>query len=731
LQIESYDLFLDVDFRNLRFDGKVKIKLESEADVKLNSVELEIVQVDANGRPVKYNVEGEDFTIKTGKFAGELGIRYRGSISDKLVGLYKAAYEGGYVVSTQFEAVSARRLLPCMDHPAYKADFKLTVRTDSDTSVISNMPSTSVRVDGPRKTVEFPKTPRMSTYLLYLGIGKFEEVKDRFNGVDYIVATIPGKSSGAKFPLDVAKDSVKFFESYFGSKYSMPKLHLIAVPEFAAGAMENWGAITFREIALLVDKDSSVRIKKQVAEVIAHEISHQWFGDLVTMKWWDDLWLNESFATFMAYKATDSIFPLWVVWQDFIRGETAGALGRDSLVNTHPIEVKVNSPTEIEEIFDDISYGKGASIIRMLEAYAGEDEFMRGVRSYLEKYKFSNAASNDLWNEIERTSKTGVKAIMNEWIRKPGYPVVNVKLDGKRLMIRQQRFLLNGSSEPSNWPVPMTLKINGKEQKLLMEKSEESMAVPEGVDSLNLYYEGLYDRVWRSNMSPLDRYGIVSDAHAFTIQGKMDLSQYLGLLDRYMNEQEYLPAFEVSDQLSSLYAITRKVEETSRKFHRTQLKILANRKDENSVVLRGSMASRLALLDMEYAKELESGFNDYESAEPDMKQAMVVAHARASGDFESLLKNYKNRASEEEKSRFLVGLTSFSKPSLNARAMELASSGEIKKQHLGTLLSSAARNPDARAGTWDWITVKFEWLRGIYEGTGVVSRYLTYMLQIL
>jgi tricorn protease interacting factor F2/3 len=741
LQIESYDLFLDVDFRNLRFDGKVKIKLESEADVKLNSVELEILQVDANGKPVKYNLEGEDFTVKTGKFAGELGIKYRGSISDKLVGLYKAAYEGGYVASTQFEAVSARRLLPCMDHPAYKADFKLTVRTDSDTSVISNMPSTSVRVDGPRKTVEFPKTPRMSTYLLYLGIGKFEEVKDRFNGVDYIVATVPGKSSGAKFPLDVAKDSVKFFESYFGSKYSMPKLHLIAVPEFAAGAMENWGAITFREIVLLVDKDSSIRIKKQVAEVIAHEISHQWFGDLVTMKWWDDLWLNESFATFMAYKATDSIFPQWVVWQDFVRGETAGALDRDSLVNTHPIEVKVNSPTEIEEIFDDISYGKGASIIRMLEAYAGEDHFMRGVRSYLEKYRFSNASGNDLWNQIEQASKTRVKAIMSEWIRKPGYPVINVKLDGKRLMIRQERFLLSGSSEPSNWPVPITMKINGEEQKLLMEKSEESMAVPEGVDSLKLnleetgfyrvYYEGLYDRVWRSNLSPVDRYGIVSDAHAFTIQGKMDFSQYLALLDRYMNEQEYLPAFEVSDQLSSLYAITGKVEDISRRFHRTQLKILANRKDENSIVLRGSMSSRLALLDTEYAKELASKFNDYASAEPDMKQAMVVAHARSSGDFEGLFENYKNRPSEEEKSRFLVGLTSFSKSSLNARAMDFASSGEIKKQHVGTLLGSATRNPEARMVTWNWIAKNFDWLRGIYEGTGVVSRYLTYMLPIL
>ena len=377
----------------------------------------------------------------------------------------------------------------------------------------------------------------------------------------------------------------------------------------------------------------------------------------------------------------------------------------------------------------------------MLEAYAGEDQFMRGVRSYLEKYKFSNAAGEDLWNQIEHASKTRVKAIMNEWIRKPGYPIVSAKLDGKKLMIRQERFLLNGLSEQSTWPIPLTLKINGREQKLLMERSEESIPVPDGVDSLKLnleqtgfyrvHYDGLYERVWRSNMSPVDRYGVVSDAHAFTIQGKMDFVQYLALLDRYVNEQEYLPAFEVSDQLSSLYAITYRIEETSRKFHRTQLKILASRKDENSIVLRGSMASRLALVDMEYAKELASKFSEYESAEPDMKQAMVVAHARASGDFETLFDNYRKRPSEEEKSRFLVGLTSFGKPSLNARAMELASSGEIKKQHVGTLLGSATRNPDARTATWNWITAKFEWLRGIYEGTGVVSRYLTYMLPIL
>jgi tricorn protease interacting factor F2/3 len=741
MKVESYDLFLDVDFRNLRFDGKVRITLDSESDVKLNSVELEIVKVEANGRPVKYNLEGENLTVKSGKFAGELSIKYRGTVSDNLVGLYKAAYDGGYMASTQFEAASARRVLPCLDHPAYKAEFKLTVRTDSDTSVISNMPPTSVKVDGPRKTVEFPKTPRMSTYLLYLGIGDFEEVKDRLNGVEYIVATVPGKSSGAKFPLEVAKDSVKFFESYFGSKYNLPKMHLIAVPEFAAGAMENWGAITFREIALLIDKDSSIRAKKQVAEVIAHEISHQWFGDLVTMKWWDDLWLNESFATFMAFKATDSMFPQWVVWQDFVHGETAGALGRDSLVNTHSIEVKVNSPSEIEEIFDDISYGKGASIIRMLEAYAGEDSFMRGVRSYLDKYKFSNAAGSDLWNEIEHASKTRVKAIMTEWIRRPGYPILSVKADGKKIKIRQERFLLNGKAELSDWPVPLTFKINGKEQKLLMERGEESLDFPDGFDSLKLnveqtgfyrvYYDGLYDKVWRSEMSPVDRYGIVSDAYAFTVQGKMDFAQYLALVDRYMNEQDYLPAFEVSDQLSSLYAITSRIADTSRKFHRTQLKILAKKKDENSVVLRGSIASRLALVDKAYAKDLASRFNQYESSEPDMKQAMVIAHARASEDFDGLFRNYRNKPSEEEKSRFLIGLTSFSKPALNSRALELASSGEIKKQHVVTLLSSAARHADGRRVAWDWIAKNFEWLRTIYEGTGTLSRLFTYALPIL
>jgi tricorn protease interacting factor F2/3 len=736
LKVESYDILLDIDFSNLRFDGRVKIKLDSETDVKLNAVDLEITSVTANGGTVKHSQSGEDLNVKTGKFAGTLDIAYRGVISEKLVGLYKAAYEGGYVASTQFEAASARRMLPCVDHPAQKAEFKLKVRTEKDLDVISNTPISSSKIEGSKKTVEFEKTPKMSTYLLYLGVGKFEEVREKHGGVEYAVATVPGKTSGARFPLDVARGSVEFFEKYFGIKYVLPKLHLIGVPEFAAGAMENWGAITFREIALLVDKDSSVRMKKQVLDTIAHEVSHQWFGNLVTMKWWDDLWLNESFATFMAAKADAAMFPKWRTWEEFVRLDTAGALIRDSILSTHPIEVKVNAPSEIEEVFDDISYGKGASVIRMLEAYTGEENFMKGVRSYLQKYKYSNAAGVDLWTAIEEASKAQVTHVMSEWIKKPGYPVLSISMKGHRLSIRQERFLLAGKAEKTLWPVPITMSLNGASKKLLMEKEEELIDLPSGVESIKLnidqtgfyrvHYDGLYDKVWKAEMSGLDRYGIISDAYAFLFQGRISFNEYLELVNRYTDEEEYLPAYEVSDQLAGLYSLApTAIAAASRRFHRAQLKQLTDKRDENSAVLRGVIAARLAFVDDDYAKHAASRFKDYDHVEPDMKPSIVTGFARSTNNFDTLLKNYKERSSEEEKARFLGGLTSFKDPLLVSRALGLIISGEVKKQHALNLFVGVGRNPAARDVSWDWVSRNIDWMRKVYEGVGTVSRYLT------
>jgi len=741
VRVKSYDLFLDLDFKHLKFEGRVLIEIDSEEDVTLNFLGLNIQNVRASGKHLKFEQNGENLAVKTGPFSGTLEVEYTGMIPDLLVGIYRAPYDNTYMVTTQFEAAHARRMLPCVDHPEYKAEFKLTLKIDRDLDAISNMPVESVTLEGNKKLVSFEKTPKMSTYLLYLGIGKFEEAKDKLGDIAIIVATTPTKASKGEFALKVAKKSTEFYQSYFGIPYILPKIHLITVPEFAASAMENWGAITFREAALHVDENSSVKTRKRVTEVVAHELAHQWFGNLVTMKWWDDLWLNESFATLMAYKVMDAICPHWMVWQDFLKSETSGAMARDSLRNTHPIKVAVKSPSEIEQIFDEISYGKGATILRMIEAYMGTDDFRKGIKSYLTRYKFSNATGKDLWSSLEETSGKQIKMIMSEWIGKSGYPVITAEMSGGKLILRQERFLLSGQSEKDVWPIPLTMELDGESKKLLLDKEEEVIDL-KGAKSLKLnvdqtgfcrvYYKGLYDMVWRSELSAFDRWGIIFDALAFLKAEKMSFSDYLSLIKRYYSEQDYLPAYEVSDQLEFLYSVMpSKVAEVSREFHMSQLKILEGKTDENSSMLRGIMAGRLAMIDEGYAKELGSKFHDYVKVEPDMKEAVVIAYARAYGNFEGIVRKYRESSSDEERIRLLNSMMSFKETSLVALSLGLALSGEVKRQDIGTMILVATRNPDARDMTWLWIKVNIGRLKKLYESTGMLSRILLSVIPIL
>ena len=422
MHIGRYDLAIDVNFEKSTFKGKVAIQLESEQNVVLNAVDLDIQTVTSSGKNLRFKQADEDLIVETGPFDGTLDIAYNGSITDSLAGLYRAPYGGTHIVTTHFEAAQARRMLPCVDRPDIKAVFKLKLTIPKDLNAISNMPVESTAISGSRKTVIFRETPRMSTYLLYLGVGKFEEQRATLPKTDIILATTPGKSKLGTFALDEAKKVLRFYEMYYGIPYPLPKLHLIAVPEFAAGAMENWGAITFREVALLQDANSTTRSRRRVSGIVAHEIAHQWFGDLVTMKWWNDIWLNESFATFMAFKVADSLHPEWRRWDDFLLDETAGAMGRDCLMNTHPIEVPVKLPDEIEQVFDAISYGKGASILRMIEAYVGKEAFEDGIRRYLSQHAYGNATGNDLWTTLDEVSGRQVQQIMVGWIRQPGFP---------------------------------------------------------------------------------------------------------------------------------------------------------------------------------------------------------------------------------------------------------------------------------------------------------------------
>ena len=745
-EVREYGLSLDVDFSGLKYSGKVTVDLESIGDVSFNAVGQQINNVTSGSRKVPFKHDGKVLAIQTGKFSGLLEIEFNSKISDNFTGFYKASYGDGYILSTHLEAVQARKVFPCLDHPAYKAAFRVRVRTDANLSVISNMPIESETKEDGKKTFIFKKTPKMSTYLLYLGVGKFVQEKSR-HGQTELYAAFADRPTGkinTGFSFEATQKVLDYYESYFGIPFQLPKLHNVAVPEFAYGAMENWGAITYREILLHVDKDTSIRAKKSVAHVIAHEIAHMWFGDLVTMKWWDDLWLNESFATFMDYKSTDRAYPDWKVWQDFVRTSTSGAMGRDSLTKTHPIMANVHDPEEIEELFDEISYGKGASILRMIEAYIGSENFKRGVAQYLQKFRYSNASGHDLWSNLQEVSGTDVSRIMEGWISQEGFPVVKASLVGSKLTLEQERFLLTGGSSKQIWPIPITMNVDGKTQSLLLDKKKAEVDLPTTTRSLkvNVDQTGFYvvqyggkllqDLVWKGRLSPLDRWGLINDAKAFLLSGRMPFKEYLNLIEKYQNEEEYLPAIELSDQLSFLYQIApSKLVETSRQFHSAGLKIFETKKDDNSTTLKGVIAARLTLLDDAYAKSAGSKFTDLANVEPDMKRSVVMGYARSSNDYEGLISRYTKSTTDEERLRFLEGLVSFKNPELIAKTLDFALSGKVKRQDVRNVILYATSNPDGRTVVWQWFKKNMTKLEAMYAGTAQFSIILREYFSII
>ena len=439
--VELYNIELNLDTEKKTFRGIEKIIGIANGSIALDSVGLSISSLKINGKDCQFNIDNEKQELRVnGNFSGkiELDIVFNGKVSDSLNGLYYSDTKSGPFFSSQFEATGARYTFPCIDNPAYKAEFSITMDIPRDFEAISNMPEERITENGQRKTIKFMKTPKMSTYLVYIGAGHYDVGRGDYNGKPVYLITSKGNMKDSSIPIEMAKGSLKFYEEYFGINYQLPKLHLIAVPEFAFGAMENWGAITFREVLLNLDESSSASAIKNADEVIAHELAHQWFGNLVTMKWWNDLWLNESFATFMSFKSADARHKEWNVFDDFIISQTSGALHGDSLRKTHPIDVEVKNPNEIAQIFDEISYGKGGSILRMIEAYAGESAFRDGVRNHLKKNSFSNAIGNDLWTAIEKASGKDISKVMSAWIKTPGYPIITAKKSGDRIHLSQK-----------------------------------------------------------------------------------------------------------------------------------------------------------------------------------------------------------------------------------------------------------------------------------------------------
>ncbi|MHB1812595.1 MAG: M1 family metallopeptidase [Thermoplasmataceae archaeon] len=744
METDKYSIFLKISENLGEYDGseRVTLILEDE-EIVLNSVDLDIRKIAVNGKPVKYrlNSEKEEIVLE-GRYNGkvDIDVEFHAKIGESLMGMYQAGSSEHRMISTQFESTGARRAFPCVDNPGYKAVFAVTITIPDGYEAISNMPVESSVNEGKNIKVTFRPTPRMSTYLLYLGVAKFTKYARKFHDMEIILAGPEGTLGDLERPIKFAEESVGYYEDYFGIKYALPKMHLISVPEFGAGAMENWGAITFREVLLLVNENTSTMVMRRIGEVIAHEIAHQWFGDLVTMKWWNDLWLNESFATFMAFKVMDHEHREWDMWGDFLLSETTGAMMGDSLEQSHPIDADVTDPNSVAQIFDEISYGKGASILRMIEAYVGNENFRKGISRYLKEHSYGNAKGSDLWTAIEKESGMAVTNIMESWIKRKGYPVIEVSGKGNRINMKQKQFRLDGKTTGEIWPVPVTVTGKAGKTSLLMDSQEKDVEM-DGFIKLNADQTGFYrvnysDELFanimanRNMITKYDRFGIINDLFANTLSGNISLAKYVERIGEFFSETEYIVVQEIASELGSLNNLFRDrkdLRDTSIKFYKNQLKRLGEKKkgeDGNVSILRGSISSYLAILDRDYAEDISKEFNKFETLDPDMSGAVAIAYAVSNNDTDGILKGFRVTKGDENKLKLIMAMGRLTGEKNLEKVMDLIKSGEIKKQDSIRFYGSVIVPWENRSFTLDRLEQIVNSLDEIFVGTGYTSSYL-------
>jgi tricorn protease interacting factor F2/3 len=755
-----YDLTFEPNFSDFTFSGReiIDVKISKPTDkITLNAAELKIKSCHIVWNDQKLNVktkldEKNEVMIITSpkKITGQakIIIDFVGTLNNRLVGFYRSQYtdkqgKTKFLATTQFEAADARRAFPCWDEPAAKATFDVSLIVGKNHTAISNTNIASRKKLGNKTKYKFAKTPIMSTYLLYLGVGEFESISSRIGKTLVRVVTTKGNSSKGRFSLDICKKLLKSYEGYFGIKYPLPKLDLIAVPDFASGAMENWGAITFRETILLYDENtSSTQTKQHIAEVVSHELAHQWFGNLVTMEWWNDLWLNESFATFMATKFLDKFYPKWNLWDQFLEDTMNTAMALDALRSSHPIDVKVKSPSEIREIFDAISYDKGGCVLRMLESFVTENTFRAGLRAYLKKFAYKNARGDHLWNEIGKASEMPVRNMVNSWLGQVGFPMVDAqKLDSK-LVISQKRFVHEKKGkEKGLWQIPLTVNQDGRVIRKLVSKPQDAIQVKDSSLVVNSGRTGFYRvkyssdllddlrrRVLEKSITHVDRWALQNDLFALCVSGDRATKDYLGFASSYENEDDYITQSNIAGNLYFLYNKTRnepfsfEIKDAAYRFLRMHYSNLGwdSKKGEphTNALLRGFVLGALGKLDddeiiIEANKRFEMYLKNSSTLNPDIQDVTfsIVAWSGDSKTYSTLLNLYRKVKTQEEKIRFLGALCSFKDERLLQKALDFSQSREVRSQNMHVPIMKMASNPYGKEILWPWLKKNWKSLR--------------------
>ena len=472
---ENYNLFLDINRSEKTFTGNVAITGEAlDNHISLHQKDLTISSVLLDNESLSFQMDdaNEAFHIElpeTGVLT--LVIEFSGRITDNMTGIYPSYYtyngEKKEIISTQFESHFAREAFPCVDEPEAKATFDLSLKFDAEEgdTALSNMPEINSHLREETGVWTFETTPRMSTYLLAFGFGALHgKTAKTKNGTEVgVFATVAQAENSFDFALDIAVRVIEFYEDYFQVKYPIPLSYHLALPDFSAGAMENWGLVTYREVYLLVDENSSAASRQQVALVVAHELAHQWFGNLVTMKWWDDLWLNESFANMMEYVSVNAIEPSWNIFEDFQTTGVPNALQRDATDGVQSVHMEVSHPDEINTLFDSaIVYAKGSRLMHMLRRWLGDEAFAKGLKAYFEKHQYNNTVGRDLWNALSEASGKDVSSFMDTWLEQPGYPVVSAEVVDDTLILSQKQFFIGEHEDKGRlWEIPLNTNWNG------------------------------------------------------------------------------------------------------------------------------------------------------------------------------------------------------------------------------------------------------------------------------
>ena len=757
---ENYKLFFAPNLDKATFDGDETISvrvLKPTTEITLNSAEIDFhtvtISSGSNTQTAKVtpDKDKEMVVLSVEKplpaGAATIHIVYSGVLNEEMRGFYIGKdHEGRKYASTQFEATDARRAFPSFDEPAYKATFDISAVADKGQVAISNQKVISdTPGPGDKHTVKFATTAKMSPYLAALVVGDFEYIEGEADGIPIRVYSTPGKKEMGKFALESAEHILSYYDKYFNIKYPYGKLDLIAIPDFSAGAMENTGCITFREVILLIDeKQGSVGLKKTIASVIAHEMAHQWFGDLVTMKWWDDVWLNEGFATWMSSKPVEAWKPDWNFDLDDV-SQNGGTLNVDSLANTRPIHQPAETPAQILELFDGIAYGKAAAVLRMLESYLGEETFRAGVNAYIQKHQYANATADDFWAAQAKTSKKPVDQIMPTFVKQAGVPIINVTSqcsgNATKVNLEQRRYFYDkeklDAANDEVWQVPLCMKssVSNKAQCELLTRKEATFTLP-GCSTWVLanagatgYYRVSYEpnavralaADAETKITPAERIALQSDIWASVRVGREPVGDYLALAQGFGSDRNRAVIDDVIGRLNYIgqYLVTDSDRDSYRSWLRQYFSPMlkevgvepkAGESDEQRT-LRAHLFNSLGYdardpeVLAEGRKIADEALDNPAKVDHELAGA-AFAVAALNGDqafYDKLMAQVKSAKSPEEYYMAFFALPQFADPALLQRTLDYAISPDVRSQDALGLISNVMQNPAGEKVAWDFV----------------------------